>query len=258
MRKEIFDLVRSRIVPLPNTVNHPMSMARHDLNLKRVHSGTTVMALFYDKGILFAGDKKTSSGFSIVDQDKVKLYQIASHSGCLAAGLVSDIQALVRNIEETNGAFVGKYGYPLSVEGQVNYIINEVRYFWQYGYMPLDIQFVLGGFDMFKNSFQIFEIAADGFKRECFDYAVIGSGTDYATSKLEENKKKLLNRNLSKEEATEVAVRAIYASGKKDLGTSDIRVACPDVAVIDREKGFHFLDSAVIRNVVVNLIKEEE
>lgn len=258
MRKDVFDRVSSGILPrLRERSGHALSSRPRDTSeLKRVHSGTTVLAIFYNKGILFAGDKKTSCGFSIVDQDKVKLCKISDYSGCAAAGTVSDIQLLVRDLEEVNGGFISQYGYPLSVEGQVSYLINQLRYYRDYSYASLDVDMFLGGFNPISEDFKLFQVSGDGFKKECRDYIVLGSGTDFAISKLEENRGRLAGKKLSLEEAVELAVRAISMAGKKDLGTSDIRVACPDVAVIDKD-GFSFLETAGIRKVVRNIIKKE-
>lgn len=257
MRKEIFDKIRPRSLPFRSFENHSALSVRHENPaLKQVHSGTTVLAFHYNEGILFVGDKKTSAGYSIVDQDKTKIYQIAPYSCCAAAGLVSDIQMLVRDIEEVNYAFLGRYGQLLSMEGQANYLVNELRFFWQYGSMPLEVLLILGGLDLAKDQFRLFDIGWDGFRRECSDYLATGSGKDFATAKLEENRRKILDRKLSKEEAIEIAVRAIFIAGKKDSGTSDIRVAFPDVALVTKD-GFSFVEESIIRGVVGNITKEE-
>lgn len=257
MRKDIFDQIRSGVFPFRNFENRGSPVIRHNNpELKQVHSGTTVLAFYYDKGLIFAGDKKTSSGFSIVDQDKTKIYQISPYSCCAAAGLVSDIQMLVRDIEEVNHTFFGKYDQLLSIEGQVNYLVNELRFFWHYGPMPMSIYLIFGGMNPIDGKFGLFEISPDGFRRECFDYVATGSGMDFVTSKLEENRKKLVKRRLTREEAIEVAVRAIFTAGKKDSGTSDIRVALPDVAIVTEDE-FSFVDKAIIRNVVSSITREE-
>ena len=256
MRKDIFDRVCSGILPRINRESISQGVVRSRTDLKRVHSGTTVLAFFYDKGIILAGDRKTSCGFSIVDQDKVKLYQVAPHSACAAAGLVSDIQMLVRDLEQVNGAFFSQYGYLLSIEGQVNYLINQFRYYWQYTFAPLEVSIFLGGLNPKNGSFQLFDIGSDGFQRECLDYVVNGSGSDFAATKLEESRKKILEKKLSKDEAIELALRAIFMAGKKDLGTSDVRVAIPTIATIDN-KGFSFMDSEVIGKALSTIIKEE-
>lgn len=260
MKRDIFDRAFSGVLPHslrpPTDLRANSSISRDNSGMKRVHSGTTVLAIFYDQGILFAGDRKTSYGFSIVDQDKVKLYQISEYSGCAAAGQVSDIQMIVRSLEQVNGAFMSQYDYPLTVEGQVNYVVNHLRYYWQYSFSPMNISMFLGGFNPKKNNFQLFEIGYDGFRRECFDYVVVGSGTDFAVSRLEENRRKLIEKRLSKEEAMIVATRAIFTAGKKDLGTSDIRVAVPSVAIID-QSGFSLVEEETIKRISVDIIKEE-
>lgn len=258
MRKEIVDRVWSGLLPRKSLKEHvPLLMRNVNSELKLTHSGTTVLSFFYNNGLLFAGDKKVSEGLHIISQDKTKFYDISPYSCFAAAGLVSDIQMLVNLLEEVNSGFTGRYGYQLSTEGQVNYLVSELRDFWQYSSMPMDALTILGGFDPMRENFRLFAVGCDGSKRECLDYAVVGSGSDFAVAKLEENRKKLLERKLTKEEAIEIAVQAIFQAGKKDMGTSDIRIARPSIATITKSEQFSFVEESVVENVVNGIVKEE-
>src|SRR3989344_8010844 len=64
-------------------------------------SNTVVLALAYKDGVLFAGDRRTSSGYyEIVDDTTTKVVKIASHSGFAAAGfcnVISDLETALKS-----------------------------------------------------------------------------------------------------------------------------------------------------------------
>src|SRR3989344_1682092 len=235
-----------------------MSAGRDDTKDKLPYTGTTVLAFKYKNGIMFAADRKTSGGYlRIFSLDTIKIEEVASHTVIGCAGLVADSQFLKGILEETNGSFGGKYRFPLSTEGQANYIVNLCRNFrfyinpWDMG---LEIQAILGGMD-FSGDFKIFEISGEGslYKK---DFTAIGSGTDHALGVLRENKKSLVKKNLNLQESMAVAVKAIYRAGEADSGTSDIRVAIPSIAVVTKT-GVKFIKTENVKKVVNRVLEGE-
>lgn len=233
-------------------------LSRHDTKDQLPHTGTTVLAFKYKNGILFAADRKTSGGYlSIFSLDTIKIEQVASHTAIGCAGLVADAQFVKEVLEETNSGFKGQYGFPLSVEGQANYIVNLCRNFRFYinpWSMGLDIQAVIGGMD-FSGDFEIFEISGEGslYKK---DFTVIGSGTDHAMGVLKDNRKNLIGRNLDLRESMMVAVKAIYRAGESDSGTSDVRVAIPNIAIVTK-LGVKFIKTENVKKIVDRILEKE-
>ncbi|HEY4474623.1 MAG TPA: hypothetical protein VJC06_01730 [Candidatus Paceibacterota bacterium] len=229
-----------------------------DTKDKLPHTGTTVLAFKYKNGIMFAADRKTSGGyFSIFSLEAIKIEQIAPRTVVGCAGLVADSQFIKEVLEETNSGFNSRYGFTLSVEGQVNYLVNLCRNFRFYVdplSMGLEIQAVIGGMD-FSGDFEIFEISGEGsfYKK---DFTVVGSGTDHAMGVLKENRKNLIGRSLNLRESMLVAVKAIYRAGEADSGTSDIRVATPNIAVITKS-GVKFIKTENVKKVVDRVLEKE-
>ncbi len=232
-------------------------LSRHDAKDQLPRTGTTVLAFKYKNGILFAADRKTSGGYSILSLDTIKVEQVASHTAIGCAGLVADSQFVKEVLEETNSGFKSQYSFPLSVEGQANYIVNLCRNFRFYinpWSMGLEIQAVIGGMD-FSGDFEIFEISGEGslYKK---DFTVIGSGTDHAMGVLRENRKNLIGSSLNLQESMMVAVKAIYRAGESDNGTSDIRVATPNIAVVTK-LGVKFIKTENVKKVVDRILEKE-
>ena len=233
-------------------------LGKHDTKDRLPHTGTTVLAFKYKKGILFAADRKTSGGYlSIFSLDTIKIEQVAPHTAIGCAGLVADTQFVKEVLEETNGGFKGQYGFSLSTEGQANYVVNLCRNFRFYidpWGMGLEVQIIIGGMD-FRGDFEIFEISGEGslYKK---DFVVIGSGTDHAMGVLKENRKNLIGRNLSLQESMMIAIKAIYRAGESDNGTSDIRVATPNIAVVTK-LGVKLIKTETVKKIVDIILEKE-
>jgi proteasome beta subunit len=234
-------------------------------------TGTTILAFQYKDGLIFAADRKTSNGhLGIVALDTIKIQQADSGVAIGCAGLVSDAQFVKNSIERMNSAFLGQYESPVSIRGQANYLTKlcfRFRHFIDPWGLGLNLQMILGGVDPYfaesgedGGGIQIFEISGDGcqFQVKKGDYVVIGSGTDGARGLLRENKKAIKSCQLSLSSAMKIAVKAIGRAGEVDNGTSDIRVATPNVAVITHDKGFKLLDDSKVKKTVELVLKQEE
>lgn len=262
MRKELVERVLHSVIPRSRHLEGLMSQHRLSAPLKpgmenRVHSGTTILAFRYSEGIMFAADRKTSSGgLGIISQETIKLYKLSDRSAMGCAGWLGDIQFVVKILEEVNGGFSSQFGYPLSTLGQVSYLSNLLRNFRFY-VLPwgLEVEAILGGYDL-RGEFEIYEIWSDGGRRKS-EYLATGSGTDGALSVLRSSKNLINKRALTLEDSIDLAVRAIFRAGEVDSGTSDIRVAIPTIATITKE-GFQTVDSGLIEKAVQSLLDKEE
>lgn len=263
MHREIFEVVLQSTIPKSAFLNEVDVDVGSRLRIQRnpnkpsksfLKSGTTVLAFHFDRGVILAGDRQTSSGFSIMSQESIKIDQISSHSALLQAGLVSDCQALVKDLRRVNSDFLGKFGMPLSIDGQANCLSHLMRTYYLYGSW-LEAWLIIAGINVDQPTFKIYSIEPSGSKLD-HDFATEGSGGDKAESELEKFKGKIKARSLGIKEATKLAVRAVYMAGKKDLGTSDVRLAVPTVAVIT-VKGFGFLNQKVVDKIRDRLIEQE-
>lgn len=260
MKSGLAEKVLDSILPKPSptsTVGRA-SPGSFDDRSKLSHTGTTIVAFKYADGVMFAADRKIVRGYlSIFSLDDIKIEQVAPHTMIGYAGLVADAQFVQSILEKINSSFNSKYEFPLSVEGQANYVVTLCRNFrfysnpWSWG---LEIGAIIGGLDILGD-FEIFEISGEGslYKK---DFTVIGSGADYALGVLKDNRKSLIERKLSLDESVVVAVKSVFRAGEADNGTSDVRVATPNVAVITK-RGCEFIETEVVKKAVDRVLEKE-
>ncbi len=220
-------------------------------------SGTTVLFFHFVDGLMFAGDRKEVMGtYPIRSQDVVKIHQVGSFVAFAFAGLVSDGQFIQNKLEQANGGFKRAYGYPLSIKGQAqyicNYLFNYRHYFDPWG-MSLDV--LLGGRNL-DDKYEAYEISGDGCIEQ-LEYVATGSGWSGATYVLDESRNALKKHTLSLDDASLLAVKAIFKAGQIDAGTSPLQVALPTVATITKN-GFQLVEENKIIEIRDFLLSMEK
>lgn len=262
MRKELFDaslrsvlpdsafieIRQARSTPL---IQRPTSLGNHKPLLE---SGTTVLAFHFNKGIIMAGDRQTSSGFSVVSSESLKVNKIGSHSGFMFAGWVGDGQMVTSVLRKVDADFTSRFQMSLSLEGQANYLVRLMRAYYEHGSF-LGVWGIIAGLSVIPTEFKIYNIEPSGSKLTG-DFMTEGSGGPEAESVLKRFKGRIKDRSLNFKEALDLAVSAIYASGDTDMGTSDVRIAIPTIAVIT-QVGFNYIKENTVKVVCEALIKKE-
>ncbi|MCW4027665.1 MAG: proteasome subunit beta, partial [Candidatus Bathyarchaeota archaeon] len=61
--------------------------------------GATTVGVVFADGLILASEKRVSYGYLVVSRVGKKVFKIADHIGAACAGLVSDMQILVREVE---------------------------------------------------------------------------------------------------------------------------------------------------------------
>lgn len=222
---------------------------------KRLISGTSVIAFQYKDGVLMAADRKTSVGADIKFLDTIKIHQVAEYTGVGFAGIVSEIQSTLKQLKNINTQFMSRCKKWLTIEGQVNYMMNFLCQFPDEYFMGYLIDLIIVGRG-FHGETKIYSISSD---KCCYQlsYATIGSGENSANSVLFDHRKAINDKSLSQEEAIELALKALFKSGTNDNYTSDIRVVAPNIAVITSE-GFKFIKDDIVKTAIQKLVQEEE
>lgn len=265
MRREIFDAALKSIIPESALLSEPgvnggvrpkVNYSPKEKYQAPVESGTTVLAFHFNQGIMLAGDRQTSGWFSIISQESVKIHKVGSHSAFMFAGMVGDGQAVVKSLRRVDSDFLNRFGMPLSLDGLANYLTRFVRLHYNYGIF-LEAWGIIAGLNLSPPEFKIYSVEPTGSKLAS-NFATTGSGGDRAEDELEKFRGKIKSRSLETKEAIELAVRAIYMAGKKDMGTSDVRIAIPLVAVISVKDGFQFVRPNVVEDIRNKLIEQEK
>ena len=185
-------------------------MSREQRQYLRVPGATTVGVVF-DDGMILASEKRVSYGYLVVSRVGKKVFKIADRIGAACAGLVSDMQILVREVEAYANLFNLDARRPMSVRSAAKVMSNLLfgrRLF------PLITQTIVGGIDEEGPSLYVLDVLGSVIPDK---YAVVGSGAEIAIGVLEEGYKD----GLSLEGAKDLVVRAIKSAVSRDVMSGD-------------------------------------
>jgi len=176
-------------------------------------TGTTVVAIKFNNGVVIASDKRASAGaLMVVDKATKKLYEITDTIVMGAAGVVADIQMLAKILSAEVKLKELRSKIKVTAEEAAN-LLSRIMY--SYKFFPFFTEIIIAGKD--KDGFSIYMMDELGGLTRHDDFIATGSGMMYALGVLEANYRK----DLTKEEAKELAKKAILAAIERDLGTGE-------------------------------------
>ncbi|HZA47798.1 MAG TPA: proteasome subunit beta [Nitrososphaera sp.] len=172
--------------------------------------GATVVGISYNDGVILAADKRVSFGNFVVNKNIKKTFSITDHVGAACAGMVADMQVLVRQVEAL--AKIRKLELrrdvpPNSIAKLMSVIMFERRYF------PLLTQVIVGGINEKPEIYTLDPLGSvlpDS-------YAAVGTGAEGALGIMDAEFKP----NMSEEAVRELASRAIRSATQRDAASGD-------------------------------------
>jgi proteasome beta subunit len=177
--------------------------------------GTTVLGLKFADGVVMAGDRRATEGFSVADDRMDKVFAADDASVIAIAGAAGQAVEIVKLFQLELEHYEKITGDRLSLEGKANRLAQMIR-----GNFPLAIQGLVvvplfGGFDDAAGEGRIFYYDATGGRWEERDHHATGSGGRPAKGSL----KKPWRPGLSSAEALQVAVEALLDASHEDVAT---------------------------------------
>lgn len=172
-------------------------------------TGTTTVGLETDEGVVLATDMRASLGNMVSSKDVQKVEEIHPRGALTIAGSVSAAQSLIRSLKAEVRLYEARRGEDMSMQALSTLTGNFLR-----SGAFFIVQPILGGVD--EDGSHIYSIDALGGQSE-EDYTVTGSGSQYALGVLEQQ----YETDLSNEEATTVAGRAIESAVERDLASGN-------------------------------------
>lgn len=173
--------------------------------------GATTVGLVCQDGVILASEKRVSYGYLVVSKGGKKVFKITDKIGAACAGLVSDMQILVREVEAYSNLFSLDVNRPISVRSAAKLMSNLL---FTRRLAPLITQTIVGGMDEEGPSLYVLDILGSVIPDK---YAVVGSGTEIAMGVMEEGYKE----NLTMNEAKDLVVRAIKSAISRDIMSGD-------------------------------------
>jgi proteasome beta subunit len=172
--------------------------------------GATAVGLVFKEGVILAAEKRLALGNFIMSKGVKKVFPITETTGAACAGMIADMQVLVRNVQ----AIVKMREMELhravkanSVTKLMSVIMFERRMY------PLLTQVILGGVDA-EASIYVLDPLGSIIPDK---YACVGSGSEIAIGVIESAFKDGMDENA----ARDLAIKAIKASAMRDSASGD-------------------------------------
>ena len=173
--------------------------------------GATTIGVVCVDGVVLASEKRVSYGYFIASKGGKKVFKVTENIGAACAGLVSDMQTLIREMEAYASLFTLDVGRPISVRSAAKLMSNLL---FNRRMAPLITQTIVGGIDEEGPTLYVMDMLGSVIPDK---YAVVGSGTEIAIGVLEEGYKE----SMTVTEAKELVIRAMKSAISRDILSGD-------------------------------------
>ncbi len=219
-----------------------------------VPHGTTVVAIRFADGVVMAGDRRATEGYSIAHRKMEKVLPADRMSAVAIAGAAGPAIELVKLFQTQLEHYEKVEGRPLTLEGKANQLAMMVRSNLPMAMQGLVVVPLFAGFDEAQGRGRIFAYDVTGGRYEEADYHATGSGGRDARTTV----KLGYREGLSRAECVTLALRALYEAADEDTATGGpdvLRGIYPTVATISRD-GFEALSQEEVAGVFGEIIDE--
>ncbi len=213
----------------------PNGPVQNKISAEETKTGTTTVGIIAKDAVILAADQRAVLGH-IAEKGVRKVYPITRNVALTISGSVGDSLALIRFLKAQANLYEIERTTritPKALTSLLSNVLNGNRYY------PFIFQPIIGGIN---NEPELFELTPFGCISEKKDYAVTGSGTTFAMTTLDKEYKK----NMSEQEAIELAVRAVRAATNRDIYSGGENVT---VVVIDKN-GYREINELEIEKIV--------
>ncbi|HYF99149.1 MAG TPA: hypothetical protein VD815_03570 [Candidatus Saccharimonadales bacterium] len=173
--------------------------------------GATAVGITYNDGVLLAAEKRVSYGNFVVNKNTKKTFNVTDHVGAACAGMVADMQVLVRQVSalsKIRKLETRRNVEPNSVAKLMSVIMFERRYF------PLLTQVVVGGITTGKPEIYTLDPLGSVLPDR---YAAVGTGAEMALGVMDAD----YSEGMDEEKATNLALKSIRSSIQRDSASGD-------------------------------------
>jgi len=173
--------------------------------------GATTIGLVCSNGVILASEKRVSYGYMIMSRVGKKVFKVADHIGAACAGLVSDMQILIREVEAYANLFRLDANRPITVKSAAKLMSSLL---FARRLFPLITQTIVGGMDDEGASIYVLDVLGSVIPDK---YAAVGSGAEIAYGLLEQGYKE----NMTVDEAKDLVTRAMKSAISRDVMSGD-------------------------------------
>ena len=207
----------------------PVTMGAEALD--QVPHGTTILALRYAYGVVIAGDRRATEGYSIAHRSIEKVFPTDDSSAVAIAGAAGPAIEMVRIFQTELEHYEKMEGERLTLEGRANKLSQFLRANLPMAMQGMVVVPLFVGYDITRGYGRIFKYDVTGGRYEESDYYATGSGGRDARGTI----KKRYRSDLSRDEAVKIALEALFDASEEDVATGGpdvLRKIYPNIAAI--------------------------
>jgi proteasome beta subunit len=206
--------------------------------------GTTVLALRHEGGVVMAGDRRATEGHLVAHRRIRKVFPADRYSAVAIAGTAGLAIEMVRLFQVELEHYEKIEGVRLSLEGQASFLARLVRGQLPMAFQGLVVVPLFAGYDQRDGKGRLYSYDVVGGRYEEVDFGSTGSGSRLAKSFL----RTVYREDMSGDEASEVAVKALVAASQEDTATGgpDLRRGIYPTVLRISETGVEELSDDVI------------
>jgi proteasome beta subunit len=235
---------------------HPDALPLPGTNevVENVPHGTTILAIRFQGGVVIAGDRRATEGYSIAHRSIEKVFPTDDSSAVAIAGAAGPAIEMVRIFQTELEHYEKIEGERLTLEGRANKLSQFIRTNLPMAMQGMVVVPLYVGFDDQKGYGRIFKYDVTGGRYEESDYYATGSGGRDARGTI----KKRYRPDLSRDEAVKVALEALFDASEEDVATGGpdvLRKIYPNIAAIS-DTGVAKIDDDTIEQLFDDLLAE--
>lgn len=173
--------------------------------------GATTIGIICKDGAILSSEKRVSYGYMVMSKSGKKTFTITNYIGAACAGLIADMQILIRQVAAYAKLYELDHNRQISVKSAakaMSTILFQTRYF------PYLTQTIVGGVDDEGVSIYVLDPLGSLIPDK---YAAVGSGAEIAIGVLETSYKD----GLSLKEGKDLVVRAMKSALARDAASGN-------------------------------------
>ncbi len=173
-----------------------------------------MLAIRYDGGVVMAGDRRATAGYTIANRRMDKVFPADDYSGVAIAGAAGPAVEMVKLFQVQLEHYEKIEGELLSLEGKANQLAQLVRGNLQAAMAGFVVVPLFAGFDARRNVGRVFSYDATGGKYEEADFQTNGSGGVHARNWI----KAFWRDDMSRDEVVDLALRGAVRRRRRGRG----------------------------------------
>ncbi|OYT65073.1 proteasome subunit beta [Candidatus Bathyarchaeota archaeon ex4484_205] len=173
--------------------------------------GATVIGARCPDGVILAADRRMSYGTFVMSKSAKKLYKVTERIGIGCAGLMGDLQNIVKEAKYHANMFRMDTGREISAHALAKLISNLL---FANRMFPLLTQIVVGGFDVDKPAVYVLDPVGSVIEDK---YSAVGTGAEVTLGVFESKYKENLDLN----SLAEVVIDALKSAAERDSASGN-------------------------------------